>query len=359
MRTYLIILLGLICNTTVYSQEYSSKTVTVGDNIFLPYMKGKVVNRIPQTDINSKNIFAIIQSQTSINTPQGYEVESYSDGSNRFLDIYFMPYLLKEGEVIRKPSSSINFYFNDINSIFGQPLQSGIGDIYTAPVKTADFMGYPIYGHEGQEIIAIYKSLNSASNEPLFLPVSQEEYLTALIKAEEKKQKENGIKVSKNEHLREIEKAYQKLLKIDKSAAKEFKKEMENFRKELNPNDTTKDLATSYKRELTLLSSVEKEKQAYYAIYSMEKYGNFSGLVSENDGNAQPLVKPNYRVFPKNRNNNISLIVVRWKLTNKEHSYSPRYYQPQNKFGYPLTDDILFELYHNQDIWKKIIECIK
>src|SRR5574344_94109 len=184
MPAYFIILLGLLCNTAVYSQEHSPATVTVGDDIFLPYMKGKVVNRIPQTDINSKKIFNIIRSQTSINTPQGYEVESYSDGSNRFLDISFMPYQLEEGEAVRKPGSSVIFYFNDINSIFGQPLQSGIGDIYTAPVKTSDFMGYPIYVHEGKEVIAIYKG-----DEPLFLPVSQEEYLTALIKAEKKSKK--------------------------------------------------------------------------------------------------------------------------------------------------------------------------
>lgn len=135
---------------------------------------------------------------------------------------------------------------------------------------------------------------------------------------------------------------------------------MEDYRKELNKNDTTEDLATSYKKELTLLSSVEREKQAYYVNYSMEKHGNFSGLASKNEtGNAQPLVKPNYRVFPEDRNKNLSLIVVRWKLHNNEHSYSPRYYQPQNEFGYPLTDNKIFELYHNQDIWKRIIECIK
>lgn len=342
----LFILLIVISNTTVFGQQFSCETVTVGDNIFLPYMKGKVVNRIPQTDVNSKKIFAIIQSQASVNTPQGYEVESYSDGSNRCLDIYFMPYQLEEGEIVRKPGSGVNFYFNDINSIFGQPLQSGIGDIYTAPVKTANFMGYPIYEHEGHEITVIYKS-----NEPLFLPVSQEEYLIALIKAEEKKQKESGIKVSKDEHLIEIEKAYQELSKTDKSAAKEFKKEMDNYRKELNQNNTIEDLVTSYQRELTLLSPLEREKQAYYAIYSMEKHGNFSGLAHGNETeNAQPLVKPNYRIFSENRDNNIRLIVVRWKLSKNEHSYSPRYYQLQNKFGYILTDNKILELYQSKYI---------
>ena len=102
-----------------------------------------------------------------------------------------MPYLLEEGETVRKPGSNINFYFNDIASIFRQPLQSGIGEIYTLPAKTGDFMGFPIYEHEGRETTAIYKG-----NEPLFLPVSQEEYLNALIKYEEQKNKENGSPIS-------------------------------------------------------------------------------------------------------------------------------------------------------------------
>ncbi len=355
MRKHLFILLFAVSNIAVFGQQYSRKTVTVGDDTFLPYLKGKVVNRISQTDINSQKIFAILQSHPSVSVPQGYEVEAYSDGTNRILEVYFMPYLLNEGETVRKPGGSISFYFNNIASILGQPLQSGVGEIYTLPKKTGDFMGYPVYEHEGRETTAIYRG-----NEPLFLPVSQEEYLSALIKAEEKKQKDNAPAVSKDKNWKEIEKAYQELLKTDKAAAEEFKKEMESYRKDLAQNNATEDVTTSYKKELARLSLAERKKQAYYATYAMEKYGNLSGLVPENEiGNAQPLVKPNYKTISENTNNTIRLIVIKWKLSNNEHSYSPRFYQLQNKLGYALTDDKLYELRQNQTVWKRIIELVK
>jgi len=355
MRKYLFILLFAVSNIAVFGQQYSRKTVTVGEDAFLPYIKGKVVNRIPKNDVNSQKIFIILQSQPSVNMPQGYEVEAYSDGTNGILDMYFMPYLLDEGETVRKAGGSVSFYFNNIASILGQPLQSGIGEIYTAPMKIGDFIGYPIYENEGRETTAIYKG-----NEPLFLPISQEEYLTALIKAEEKKQKNNGSTTSASENLKEMEKAYQELLKTDKTAAEEFRKEMESYRKDLAQANTTDDLTTSYKRELARLSPTERKKQAFYATYAMEKYGNFSGLIPERGtGNAQPLIKPNYKAISKNTNYNIRLIVVKWKLSYNEHPYSPRYYQPQNKFGYALTDDKIYELYQNQIVWKRIIQEVE
>src|SRR5574344_1369239 len=199
MRKYLFILLFAVSNIAVFGQQYSRKTVTVGEDAFLPYIKGKVVNRIPKNDVNSQKIFIILQSQPSVNMPQGYEVEAYSDGTNGILDMYFMPYLLDEGETVRKAGGSVSFYFNNIASILGQPLQSGIGEISTAPMKIGDFIGYPIYEKEGRETTALYNG-----NQPLFLPISQEEYLTALIKAEEKKQKNNGSTTSASEKYEEL-----------------------------------------------------------------------------------------------------------------------------------------------------------
>lgn len=353
MKKYVAALLFLISGITTYGQEYSSKAITVGEYTFLPYLKGKVINRISRSDITSLKIFTVLQSQPDVGTPQGYEVEAYSDGNSRFLDINFMPYVLVKGETIRSPGSRINLYFNDISLILGQPLQNGIGDIYTAPVKTGYFMDYPIYEHEGRETTVIYKG-----DEPLFLPVSQEEYLTALIKAEEKKQKDNGITASKDENLVEIEKVYQELLRIDKTAAEEFKKEMESYQKDLDQNNSTEVLVTSYKKELALLSPSERKKQAFYALYAMERNGNFSGLLPQNEIGSQPLVKPNYKAVPK-ATSNLRLIVLEWKLSNNEHPYSPRSYQPINKVGYELTDDKIYELYHNEPIWKRVIEEVE
>jgi len=337
MRTRLFILLLAVSNMAIFGQQYSPKPVTVGEDTFLPYIKGKVINRIPENDLIAQKIFAILRPLPSVNTPQGYEVEAYSDGTSHMLELHFMPYLLEEGETVRKPGSNINFYFNDIASIFRQPLQSGIGEIYTLPAKTGDFMGFPIYEHEGRETTAIYKG-----NEPLFLPVSQEEYLNALIKYEEQKNKENGSPISMDDNLKEIEKAYQELLKTDKAAAEEFRKDMESFRKDLVQNNTTDDLTSSYKKELAHLSPAERKKQAYYAIHSMEKKGNFSGLVSDNETEkAQPLVKPNDKAISKNTNDKIRLIVVTWKP------------------GYALTDDKMHEILQNQTIWKRIMQEVE
>lgn len=348
-------LLFVISNAAIFSQQYSYKTVTVGEDTFLPYLKGKIVNRINKNDVLSQRIFIILQSQPSVNSPQGYEVEVYSDGTNRMLELSFMPYLLDEGETARKPGSVLSIYINEIAPIFGQPLQSGIGDIYTAPTITGHFMGCPIYKQDGHEATVIYKG-----NEPLFLPVSQEEYLNALIQQEEQKYKKNGNSISIDENLKEIEKTYQELLKTDRITAEEFKEEMENYRKDLPRDNTAEDLATFYKKELARLSTSQRKQQAYYAIYAMEKYGNFSGLVPESDTeNVLPLVKPNYKSISKNTNSNICLMVVKWKLCNKEYRNSPRDYQPQNKSGYALTDDKISELYHNQTVWECIVELVK
>lgn len=356
MRKHIFILLLAVSHMAIFGQQYSRKTVIVGEDTFLPYIKGKVVNRIPENDINSQKIFTILRSLPSVNTPQGYEVEAYSDGTGRMLVLYFMPYLLDEGETVRKPGSSISFYFNDIASILRQPLQPGIDEIFTSPLKTGDFMGFPIYEHEGRENTAIYKG-----NAPLFLPVSQEEYLNALIQYEEQKKKENGSPISIDDNSKEIEKAYQELLKTDKVAAEEFRKEMESFQKDLAQSNTTDDLTSSYKKELAHLSPAERKKQAHYALHSMEEeYGNFSGLVPDNETKkALPLVKPNDKAISKSTNGPIRLIVVTWKLSNDEHPYSPHHDQPQDKPGYTLTDDKMHEILQNQTIWKRIIQEVE
>jgi hypothetical protein len=354
MRTGLFVLLLAVSHMATFGQQYSSKPVTVGEDTFLPYIKGKVVNRIPENDVNAQKIWAILRSLPGVSTPQGYEVEAYSDGTGRMLVLYLMPYLLEEGETVHKPGSSINFYFNDIAAILGQPLQPGIDEIYTLPLKTGDFMGFPMY-EQGRETTAIYKG-----NEPLFLPVSQEEYLNTLIQYEEQKQKENGGPISTDDNLKEIEKAYQELLKTDKAAAEEFKKEMESFQKDLAQNNTTDNLTSSYKKELARLSPAERKKQAYYALHSMEETGNFSGLVPENETEgAQPLVKANDKAISKNTNGPIRLIVVTWDLSNDEHPYSPRQDQPQDKAGYALTDDKMHEILQNQTIWQRIVQEVE
>lgn len=356
MRKILVVLLFIFPNIFIRGQEYSDKTVTVGEDIFLPYLKGKVFNRIPKNDTNYQKIFGLLQSAEAVGKTQGYEVEVYSSGENLFGEISFIPYMLEGDKTVRaRTASSLKIFFNDIMMLW-QPISLDIPNIYYAPIKKGEFMGYTIYEQGGVEKTIIYKSTT-----PLFLPVSREEYLMALIKSEEEKQKKNGAPISSARMSVEIEKTYQELLKTDKVAAEEFKQQMKGFKNDMAENNATEDLVSLYRKELEKLSPLARKKQAYYAIYAMEKYGNFSGLVPEGEqGKATALVKPNDKAFPMG-SRDIYLMVVSWDLITPQQSEknSPRLYQPQNNFGFSLTDNKMYELYKNQVLWKHIIGLVK
>ena len=348
-----LVLLMVLLSQFTYSQDLQHKTDTVGEDIFLPYFPGKIVNKITKGDLFAQQLFSILQTEKSISTPVGYEVEMYSDGSNRSCTLYLMPYLLEDGEIVRSPGSSVTFSFNDVASLFGPTLSPEIESIYTPLTCTGNFMGFPVYKHEGREVTTIYKSKNS-----LFKTVSREEYLTALLKAEEKKQTAMGQPANDEEYRKEIEKVYQELLKTDKTAAAEFKKEMDqhlNSRREPVPES----LAAFYKKELAQLSSAERKQQALYAIYAMEKYGNYSGLVPATDSlNAQALVQPNFKAIPASTSI-LHLLAVKWKLSTIENRDSPGNYRSDTTKGYHLTDSVAYALYQNADLWKRISAMIK
>lgn len=356
LKKSIVIFFVFSLNNFGYGQEFSKKTVIVGEDTFLPYLKGKVVNGIDQNAENFQKIFSLLQSQPSVSKPQGYEVDAYSNETNRLLEIYFIPYLSESGEVVRaKAGSCLKFFLNDITALW-QPINVDIPDIYFAPDKSGDFMGYPVYKQDDMEKTMIYKG-----NATLFLPVSREEYLSALIKSEENKLKQNDTPKSSSEIFSEIQKTYSELLKTDKVAAEEFKKQMDSFKNDLSESNATENLATSYRKELARLSPSERKKQAYYSVYAMEKYGNFSGLVPEGEeGNATALVKPNDKVVQKH-SHKIQLITLTWNLITPTQSenVSPRLYLPKNNFGYELTNNKIYELYNNQNLWKEIIGLVK
>lgn len=346
----LIITLLLLAGTFAYSQQIPAGAVEMGDDTFLPSRKGNVVNRLDRTNSTAQKIFSILQSCSVIREPLGYEVKAISSSENMNLQVFLMPYVFRDEEIMRLPGSSLTLHFNNINAIFALPVQSGIADIYTAPVISGEFRGYAIYEHEGQESTAIYKG-----SEPLFLPVSQEDYLQAVIQNEQKKQLSYGTSISVDESLKEMEKAYNALLKVDKVAAAEFKHEMDSYRKDAALNAETGDMVASCKRELARLSPEERKRQAYFAIFAMEKYGNYSGLVPLNDtANAKPLVKPNHKLMQPAKG--IGLLTVIWKLSDKQYGGSPRFYDVKNTAGFALTDDRLLELYNNDALWDEIIQ---
>lgn len=344
-------LLLVFVSLMVHSQN---QTVTIGDDTFLPQLPGKVINRIAKGDVYAQRIFSILLTQPTISAPVGYEVEAYSDGNNRSCTIYFLPYILIDNEIVRSPGSSIHFSFNDVEAVFGQSLQPDIGPVYTRPVRKGEWLGYPVYEHEGQEVAVMYKGEDS-----LFLPVTQEEYLTALIKSEEKKQSSSVPPATEDEYQKEIQKAYQELLKTDKKAAAEFKKEMDEHQRNSSQGMATDYLSASYKKEFLGLSAAEKKSQAYYALFAIEKLGSMSGLVPESDSQyAQALVKPNFKSIPATTPG-IHLIVLRWKFSTIEKSDSPRLYTEGNRSGYGHTDAVVHGVYTNENCWKRIEEVLK
>ena len=183
MKKHLILFLTILCHTIAFGQEYSNKPVTIDERTFLPYMKGKVVNRIAKNDVNCQKIFNILQSSEIISKPQGYKVDAYSDGNNSSLEVSLSPYWLDNQTIFSDLGSNMKIYLNDIKATWNSLIK--YTDIYLAPVKVGDFMGYPIYKLIDDEKVMMYKG-----TAPRFLPVSREEYLTALINSEVEKQKE-------------------------------------------------------------------------------------------------------------------------------------------------------------------------
>ncbi len=344
---FLTIILSQLSILGQNKTPFSDKIVEHNGVAFLPYCKGEVKNKITgNNNSNADKIFSVIASWQPFCPPQGFKLTAFGD--NSYLELILDPYFLESGQAITNGGSSATIYFNAPSKIFDIPV---VSDIYFKPEKTADFLGYPIYFNGRFETSAISKAQN-----PLFLPVTREEFLKDLIADEEKKQKEYGTGLSVDESLREMEKAYRELLKRDKVAAAEFKNEMDDYAANLKQNIDTPDLVSLLKTELDKLSPSERKTQAYYSIGAMEKYGNFSGLVPESDKDSgNLLVRPNYSLIEKGKNS-IQLIVVKWNLTttNKENC-SPRLYIPKQNVGYEIADNILSELYNNTDIWRQIL----
>ena len=197
---------------------FSDKTVKMGDGtLLMPYTKGEVKKNISG---NYKPIFekicSIITAWDSINPPQGMQIDCF--GYEKRLEIYFRNYVYADGQRFPEEGGPhLEISVNDPLSIVGRPVTSGI---YLCPQKTADFYGYPIY-NRGSGEVTIVTDLKA----PLYIPVSQEEYLKTLIADEEKNASKYSPPTSQDYQatLHEMEKAYQKLLETDKEAAEEFR----------------------------------------------------------------------------------------------------------------------------------------
>ena len=329
---------------------FSDKKVEVDGRLFMPFTKGEVERKISGTHQPwFDEVCSIICSWDSITPPQGLKVACY--GSDNALEIYFLPYLFEDGVRFASESGpNLRIFVNSPFQMFGSPVVDGI---FLCPKKRADFNGYPIYQNDRGEVTIVCKK-----SDPLFIPVSQEEYLRALIANEEKKAPQN-INADNQAALREMERAYQELLKIDKEAAKEFKQHLDDFATDANNagnGSGMPDMVTSLKNELSALSTEERSKQACYGGASaMERYHNASGLVRDgNSEDSEVLVKPNPALIDPSPANQIQLLVISWSVGDGENVDKPRFYN-EGGDGFNLADYLMSKLYNNQRIWSRIL----
>ena len=331
---------------------FSEKTVEVDGRMFLPFTKGEVVRKLsgshkPVLD----QICSVITAWDSIAPPQGLKV--LCSGLDKSLDIYFLPYLFEDG--IRYASEGgpmVNLSVNDPLRMFGQPV---VSDIFLCPQQTAEFHGFPIYLNDRHEVTVVSKK-----QVPLFVPVSQEEYMKALIAKEEKNQgTSTGSDYQSN--FREMEKAYQQLLKTDQEAAREFKQQMNAFKADVSKGGAEMiDPVALLKKELSGLTAQERTRQAFYGGASaMEAYRNASGLVPYEDReNAEALVRANPALISGSATGQVQLLVISWSVGSPEVYDKPRMYSG-DRAGFRLAETLMKELYLDQKIWNEVFRICK
>lgn len=151
-----------------------------------------------------------------------------------------------------------------------------------------------------------------------------------------------------------MEQTYQKLLKIDKEAAHEFKQQMVEFTDKENVQEI--DLVSMLKNELSGLTLDEKKRPAYYGgVSAMEEFHNTSGLVPyDNRENSDMLVRPNPALMDGSMKSKAQLLVICWSVgSSSTDSDKPRLYS-EGRNGFHLADNLMSKLYHDQTIWSNI-----
>ena len=173
----------------------------------MPFARGevrKIQTTLPEFPVRySDRYFPFLDKITDIvarwdklNPPQGFRATFH-----KLLDVTYdeeiyeypgddpLPHRVSELRIIFEPyyvgdkgepdvaeigiSASASLRINHLYIVAGSPI---IADIHSCPLKTADFYGFPIYETTNGEVTIIYKK-----QAPLFIPVTQEEYLNAHI----------------------------------------------------------------------------------------------------------------------------------------------------------------------------------
>lgn len=357
-KTHLLFLLLFSTVISMAQGSYSNQIVTIGEDEFMPYCRGEVRKHFEGESAQMmEKIYRAIASWDSLNPPKGFEARF--TGSNHVLDLIFAAYIKQGNSKTVKSGAMLSFYINDPIRVFGFPV---VENIFFQPEKVADFYGYPVYQNTNTEVTVIIKSNNS-----LFVPVTQGEYLQQLIKVETDKQNKsagNHQKSDSDEILAEMEKAYKELLKTDPSAAAEFKTEIQKFKTEMTNEGTENnadDLLTSLKRELDKLSPAGRNKPAWYSLGAIEKYGNFSGLIPDTvaeEGTALVKIAAEFSGLI-NEKNALKFLAISWNVgIDNSTSDKPRLLDGEVK-GFGLADYYIANLYRQQIIWNKIINLVQ
>lgn len=354
MKLIVITTLFLLLVNLSFSQQrlpFSEKEVDVDGRVFLPYTKGEVVRKISgaQKPVLDK-ICSIITAWDSIVSPQGMKVFCF--GYDNSLEIYFLPYLFEDGvRFASEGGPNLSISVNDPLKIVGFSVAPGI---YICPQKTADFYGYPIYekGTGGEVTIVTNTKV------PLYVPVSQEEYLRALIEETTKKTSPLPDKGDYQKQLQEMEKNYQELRKLDEETAKEVRKAIDELRKEMNQNNggnlSSTDPVSMLKNKLSAMTEEERKRDAYYRgedfsglmPYAQRKYGD--ALVRINPVFIEEISKPG-----------IQLLVISWSLSSDNmNEDKPRFYDKGRK-GFHIADNLMKELYKSPKIWNNVFDICK
>jgi len=356
LKSVIIATLLISLSVTITAQQrsqFSEKAITIKDyttkqvRTFLPFTKGDI--KVKTSGIYKPvfdKICSIIASWEYLLPPQGIQVFCY--GQDNRLEIYFSPYMFEDG--CRFPSegySKLDIQINELHSIVGKPVLSGI---YCCPQKTSDFYGCPVYniGKGGGVTVATKKDI------PLYIAVTQEEYMKTLIDKTIKETPPPPDKQDYQKKLLEMENNYQQLRKINAAAAKEVKQAINELRNEINQNKENPkslfDPVSILKNKFLAMSEEEKRENAYYGG------DDISGLIPyEQKEYGDLLVKINPALISEISKSGINLLTIEWEINEVPISEKSELYN-EGRLGFLLTDYLMSLLHEDQDIWNRILD---
>lgn len=334
----------LTISFTSYSQEsYSDEPVLIDEHYFLPNSRGEVKNTLSgpwKTEI--EKICSIIYTWKGISPPKGFEAQ-FSGISSSF-ELTFSAYIKEDGQKMTLSGPSITFSINNPADVFGMTVVDGI---YIKPVECGFFQGFPKFSASGYETVVITKQ-----KLPIFVPATREEFLNAMIAKAQKDypQSEKFTESKASKEIEEMERVYRQLLEVDKTAAEEVKKGIDEIKKELK-GMVTKDedyYPDLLKKELDKMPENERKLPAFFSLSAIDERVSVSGLVKvgHNKG-ADTLVKVNPA---------LDKILSQAKYT---RFLTIHMQQEQGENGFHLADSKIRELMKNELIWKRIYESIK